>query len=107
MMHSSSPNDEQQLQQLIQQSLQAIALQMGQSIDEQAVQQIYETAVELLSHIPYAPITLARLARTLLVYQLQETESEEVEWFKLQVKQCPNDDEVEELIESLHRIDTL
>ena len=58
MMHSPSPNDGQQLQQLIQQSLQAIALQMGQSIDEQVVQQIYETAVELLSHIPYAPIRL-------------------------------------------------
>jgi hypothetical protein len=106
-MNSPSPNDEQQLQQSIEQSLQEIALQMEQPIDQQTAQQVYQSAANLLSHLVYAPITLARLAGTLLVYQLQEVESEEVEWFKSQVKQCPNDDEVEELIESLHRIDSI
>lgn len=80
---------------------------MGQPMDQKAVQQVYQVAVDLLSHIAYAPITLARLAGTLLVYRLQDTQPEEMEWFKLQVKQCPTDDEVEELIESLHRIDAL
>ena len=80
---------------------------MGQPMDQKAVQQVYEAAVDLLSHIAYAPITLARLAGTLLVYRLQDTQPEEMEWFKSQVKQCPTDDEVEELIESLHRIDAL
>ncbi|MBD1995017.1 hypothetical protein H6G00_00010 [Leptolyngbya sp. FACHB-541] len=106
-MNSPSPNDEQQLQQSIEQSLQEIALQMGQPIDSQVAQQVYQSAADLLSHLVYAPITLARLAGTLLVYQLQDVESQEVEWFKSQVKGCPNDDEVEELIESLHRIDSL
>lgn len=76
-------------------------------MNEQAVQQVYQAAVDLLSHVAYAPITLARLAGTLLVYQVQDTESEEFEWFTSQVKQCSTDDEIEELIESLHRIDSL
>lgn len=106
-MNSLFPDDEQQLQRSIQQSLQEIALQIGQPMNEQAVQQVYQSAVDLLSHVAYAPITLARLAGTLLVYQVQDTESEEVEWFTSQVKQCSTDDEIEELIESLHRIDSL
>jgi hypothetical protein len=106
-MMNSLPEDEQQVQRSIEQSLQEIALQMGQPMDQKAVQQVYEAAVDLLSHIAYAPITLARLAGTLLVYRLQDTQPEEMEWFKSQVKQCPTDDEVEELIESLHRIDAL
>lgn len=106
-MNSLSPDDEQQLQRSIEQSLQEIAVQMGQPVDQQVTRQVYQTAVELLSHVAYAPITLARLAGTLLVYQLQKTESEEVKWFKSQVKECSNDEEVEELIESLHRVDSL
>lgn len=41
------------------------------------------------------------------MYQVQRAEAEEVEWFKAQVEQCFGDEDVEALIESLHRTDTL
>lgn len=107
MPHSFASED-QQLQQSIQLSLQEIAEQMGQPINQRTAKQLYQEAVELLSHISYAPITLARVAGTLLVYQVQKgIEPEELEWFKTQVQQCSEDGEVEELIESLHRTDAL
>ena len=107
MSYSISPDDEQTLQHAIQQSLQEAALQMQHPIDEQTTEQIYREASTLLSHLPHAPITRARLAGTLLVYQIQKTEREEVEWFKSQVQQCSDDEEVEGLIESIHRTDAL
>ena len=107
MSHSFASEDK-QLQMTIQQSLQDIAVQMGHPINEMTAKQIYQEAVELLSHMSYAPITLARIAGTLLVYQVQEgIEPEEPQWFKTQVQQCSDDAEVEELIESLHRTDAL
>ena len=96
-----------QLQLSIQQSLQDIAVQMEHPISEGLAAQLYQDASDLLSHIDPAPITLARVAGTLLVYQLQNAEAEELEWFKAQVKQCPEDGDVEELIESIHRTDAL
>ena len=69
--------------------------------------QIYQGACDLLSHISFAPITLARVAGTLLIYHLQKTEPEELAWFKFQVQQCPDAEEVEELIESVRRTDSL
>ena len=102
-----SPDDEQTLQRAIQQSLHAAALQMEHPVDEQTTEQIYHEASTLLSHLSHAPITRARLAGTLLVYQIQETERAEVEWFKSQVQQCLDDEEVEGLIESIHRTDAL
>lgn len=104
MTDSFSPSE---LQASIEQSLQDIALQMAQPIDEKTATQLYQEASRLLSHIDYAPITLARVAGTLLVYQLQKVEPEELAWFKSQVSQSPNDEEIEELIESIHRIDSL
>jgi hypothetical protein len=61
----------------------------------------------LLNEISYEPLTLARVAGILLVYQLQGAEPEEVEWFKSQIKQFSDVEEVEELIESVHRVDAL
>lgn len=107
MIHSIPPDNDPELQSSIEQSLQALALELGESIDPPAATQLYQTASDLLSHISYAPLTLARVAGTLLVYQVQQIEAEEVEWFKAQVEQCPSDEEVEELIESLHRADAL
>jgi hypothetical protein len=52
-------------------------------------------------------MTLARVAGTLLVYQIGDTEPEEIKWFNTQVKQCLDSEEVEELIESIHRTDAL
>ncbi|MBW4490327.1 MAG: hypothetical protein KME12_21315 [Trichocoleus desertorum ATA4-8-CV12] len=103
-MNRSFPPD---LQRAIQQSLQDIASQMGKSLNEVAAKQLYQEAEALLNHAPHEPLTLARVAGTLLVYQVQDTEPEELEWFKSQVQQCSGDEEIEELMESLHRIDAL
>ena len=102
-----SSGQEDLLRSAIQQDLQDVAAQIGESLSQAAAGQIYQEACGLLSHISFAPITLARLAGTLLVYQLQEAEAEELEWFKSQINQCPDDEAVEELIESLHRTDAL
>jgi hypothetical protein len=59
------------------------------------------------SHVSPSPLTLARVVGTLLVYQIEETEPEELKWFNTQVKQCLDSEEVEELIESIHRTDAL
>lgn len=80
---------------------------MEEPIDRETAELLYQEAVELLNHMAYAPITLARVAGTLLVFQLQPVEPEELTWFKTQVRQCPDDEEVEELIESMHRTDAL
>ncbi len=103
MNHSFPPD----IQLSIQQSLQEIASQMGQPLDEVAAEQLYQDASLLLDRIPCEPLTLARVAGTLLVYQVQDTEPEELEWFKSQVQQCSSDEEIEELIESIHRTDAL
>jgi len=61
----------------------------------------------LLSHLDYAPITLARVAGTLLVFQSQNSEPDEREWFKTQITETTEAEEVEELIESMNRTDAL
>lgn len=102
MDRSFAPN----FQQSIQQSLQEIASQMGEPLNEVAAERLYQDANALLNHVP-EPLTLARVAGTLLVYRIQDTEPEELEWFESQVQQCSSDEEIEELIESLHRTDAL
>jgi hypothetical protein len=92
-----------ELQATIQQSLQSIAEQMGEPISTATAQQLYQEAVELLNHLDYAPVTLARLAGTLLVYRLKPTDPEELEWLKTQVQGATEAEEVEELIESMSR----
>ncbi|QYO62303.1 hypothetical protein [Leptolyngbya sp. 7M] len=103
-MSSTADNE---LQRSIQQSLQDLADQMGHPIEQSTAQQLYYEATDLLDHLSYEPLTLARVAGTLLVYRVQKIEVEEVDWFKQQVRQCPDEEEVEELIESLHRTDGL
>lgn len=80
---------------------------MGKPLTQIEVEQLYRDAADLLSQIVYEPLTLARVAGTLLVYEVQETEAEEIEWFRSQVQQCLDDEAVEELIESMHRTDAL
>jgi hypothetical protein len=104
MTHSASDN---QLQLTIQQSLQDIAEQMGEPITLETATQLYQEALDLLSHVDYAPITLARVAGTLLVFQSQEIEPDEREWFKSQIKEASEAEEIEELIESMNRADAL
>lgn len=95
------------IQQAIQKSLQEIASQIGQPLDVSAAERLYLDATALLKHIQHEPLTLAHVAGALLVFQVQAIEAEELEWFKSQVQQCPSDEEVEELIESMHRADAL
>jgi hypothetical protein len=91
----------------IQENLKQLSAQLGSSLDEASVMEIYQNACDLLSHVSPSPLTLARVAGTLLVYRVQDTEPEEFKWFNTQVKQCLDEEEVEELIESIHRTDAL
>lgn len=100
MTDSTSPDS---LQLTIQQSLQDIAMQMGEPIALETATEIYQESVDLLSHVDYAPITLARVAGTLLVYRLQKIEPEELEWLKTQITEATEAEAVEDLIESMSR----
>ena len=91
----------------IQESLLQLSTQLGHPLDKASVEQLYQNARDLLSHISPTPVTLARVAGTLLVYHIQDPEGEEVKWFKAQIEQCSDEEEVEESIESLHRTDAL
>jgi uncharacterized protein YceH (UPF0502 family) len=103
-MNSLNQSD---IQQSIKQMLQDIALQMEQPLESSEAEQIYQEAKDLLNEISYEPLTLARVAGILLVYQAQGAEPEEVQWFKSQIRQFSDVEEVEELIESVHRVDAL
>ena len=91
----------------IQESLLQLSSQLGHPLDQPSVEQIYQNAQNLLSHISSTPVTLARVAGTLLVYHIQDPEGDEFKWFKAQIEQCLDEEEVEESIESLHRTDAL
>jgi hypothetical protein len=99
----------------IQESLLQLSIQLGHPLDSPqerlrqraSVEQIYQNAKDLLSHISPTPVTLARVAGTLLVYHIQDPEGEELRWFETQIGQCLDEEEVEESIESLHRTDAL
>jgi hypothetical protein len=91
----------------IQESLLQLSIQLGHPLDQSSVEQIYQNARDLLGHISPTPVTLARVAGTLLVYYIQDPEGEELTWFKAQIAQCVDEEEVEESIESLHRTDAL
>ena len=96
-----------ELQCSIQKSLQESAAQMGQPLSNVVAEQLYQDAKDLLAHLSHEHLTLARVAGILLVYRVQDTEPEELEWFKAQVQQGSSDEELEELIESMHRVDAL
>ena len=91
----------------IQESLLQLSIQLGHPLDRASTEQIYQNAWDLLSHISSTPVTLARVAGTLLVYHIQDPDGEELRWFKAQIVQCVDEEEVEESIESLHRTDAL
>ncbi len=91
----------------IQENLKQLSAQLGTPLDEASITEIYQNASDLLSHISPSALTLARVAGTLLVYQIKDTDKEEIEWFNTQVKKCLDEEEVEELIESVYRTDGL
>ncbi|GAP99700.1 hypothetical protein [Leptolyngbya sp. NIES-2104] len=93
--------------QAVQQNLQQVAQQLGQPDDAASIQQLYGDAQSLMSHLLPDPLTLARVAGVLLVYQLPDTEPDEVHWFKSELQNCLDVESVEELIDSLSRPDGL
>ena len=102
-----SPIEDPDFYSSIQENLKELSAQLGTPLDEASVMEIYQNACDLLSHVSPSPLTLARVAGTLLVYQIEDTEPEEFKWFNTQVQQCLDSEEVEELIESIHRTDAL
>jgi hypothetical protein len=103
MINSLSTNEEPS----IQESLLQLSIQLEHPLDRASVDRIYQNALDLLNHVSPAPVTLARVAATLLVYHVLDPNTEELQWFKTQVEQCLDEEEVEELIESIHRTDAL
>jgi hypothetical protein len=91
----------------IQENLYQLSIQLGHPLNRATIEQLYQNARALLSHLAPTPMTLARVAGVLLVYRVQNSEAEELQWFKDQIEQCRDDEEVEEAVESLHRIDAL
>lgn len=104
--HISHP-EEPDFHSSIQENLKQLSAQLGYPLDESSVMEIYQDACALLSHLSPSPLTLARVAGTLLVYRVNDTVPEESNWFSNQVKQCLDEEEVEELIESISRTDAL
>ncbi len=103
MINSPSTNEEPS----IQESLLQLSIQLEHPLDLASAEQIYQNALGLLQHISPAHVTLARVAATLLVYHVLDPNTEELQWFKNQIEQCLDEEEVEELIESIHRTDAL
>jgi hypothetical protein len=103
MINPPSTNEESS----IQESLLQLSIQLEHPLDQLSVEQLYQSARDLLTHISPTPVTLARVAGTLLVYHIQDPEGDELKWFKVQIEQCSDEEEVEESIESLHRTDAL
>ena len=91
----------------IQESLLQLSIELGHPLDKASVEKLYQNALDLLSHISPTPVTFARVAGTLLVYHIQDPAGDELKWFKAQIEQCSDEEEVEESIESLHRTDVL
>lgn len=103
LSHPEDPN----FHSSIQENLKQLSTQLGSPLDEVSVMEIYQNACDLLSQVSPSPLTVARVAGTLLVYRVKDTEPEEIKWFNNQVKQCLDEEEVEELIESISRTDAL
>ena len=66
MINPPSTNEEPS----IQESLLQLSIQLEHPLDLASVEQIYQNARDLLSHISPTPVTLARVAGTLLVYHI-------------------------------------
>ena len=91
----------------IQENLKQLSAQLGSPLDELSVMEIYQNACNTTE--PRFSITSYSCPRCRNITRLQvkDTELEEFEWFCTQVKQCLDEEEVEELIESIHRTDAL
>ncbi len=93
--------------QAVQENLRQMSIQLGQPQNTAAIARLYESAQGLLDHLAPDPLTVARVAGVLLVYQLPDTDPDEVEWFQTQLHDCQDEETVDELIDSLSRPDAL
>jgi hypothetical protein len=91
----------------IQEQLQQISEQLGQPKEAAAIIELCMEAQDLLSHLSTDELTLARVAAVLLVYQLPGTDPNEANWFRTALKECPDNESAEELIDSISRPDSL
>ncbi len=107
MAHSLDPDDPTEISQEIQEQLQQLSVQLGHPQGTDQIERLYQSAQTLLAHLAPDPLTLARVAGILLVYQLPDTDPEEAKWFKAELKDCQDDEAVEELIDSISRPDSL
>jgi hypothetical protein len=107
MSYSSDRDEDATLVQAVQENLQQMSVQLGQPQDADAIQHLYQTAQALLSHLSPDPLTLARVAGVLLVYQLSDTDPSEEKWFKAALQTCSDGEAIEELVDSLSRPDSL
>ena len=107
MAHSLDDDENSEVSQEIQENLQQISVQLGQPQDADQIAQLYQSAQVLLDHIASDPLTLARVAGVLLVYQLSDTDPDEAKWFKAELRDCQDEESVEELIDSISRPDAL
>ncbi|MBW4443184.1 MAG: hypothetical protein KME10_18480 [Plectolyngbya sp. WJT66-NPBG17] len=102
-----SVDDSAEIVQAVKENLQQMSIELGRSKSAAEIEQLYQTAQELLSHLSPDPLTLARVVGVLLVYQLPDTDPNEVKWFKGELQNCPDVESIEELIDSISRPDPL
>lgn len=107
MLYSSNSDENAVVVQAVQDNLQQLSRQLGQPQDADSIQQLYESAQGLLNHLAPDPLTVARVAGVLLVYQLPDTDPNEAEWFQTELGNCQDTEAVEELIDSISRPDAL
>ena len=107
MSYSFAQHPDADTVQAIKQNLRQLASQLEQPEEDAAIDQLYETAEGLVGHLAPDPLTIARVAGVLLVYQLPDTDLDEVRWFESQLQNCPDTESIEELIDSLSRPDAL
>lgn len=102
-----SDSNEAETAQAIQEHLQQMSIQLGHPLDADAIQQLYQLAEALVGHLAPDPLTTARVAGILLVYQISDADPEEAKWFKTELRNCQDEESIEELIDSISRPDAL
>jgi hypothetical protein len=102
-----SQSDEAETAQTIQADLRQLSAQLGHLLDADAIQQLYQSAEALVSQLAPDSLTIARVAGVLLVYQISDADPEEAEWFKTELRNCHDEESVDELIDLISRSDAL
>jgi hypothetical protein len=75
MSNHLSPIEDPDFYSSIQENLKQLSAQLGTPLDEASILEIYQNACDLLSHVSPSPLTLARVAGTLLVYRVKDIDS--------------------------------